>query len=106
MTSILDALPDNIALHLDPQNKKLLGVWMLVKDVPTSYYESTEYQRQLGGRQITARTPGKGTWNDWLDQLAQRTPGDIWWEVATAKPNETPKEAFARLSSWSSSAIR
>lgn len=86
-----------IAIHIDPSSKKIVGVWLDIKGVPTSYYTGSQYQQQLGQSYMASQI--RGTWNDWVTRLTQRTPIDIWWEATKSLSGETPQEAFERVTS-------
>lgn len=86
-----------VAVHINPESKKIVGVWLDIKGTPTSFYQhDSGYQRQLGQSYIASRI--RGSWDDFIDRLATRTPTDIWWESIDALDQETPKQAFDRVS--------
>ena len=84
-----------IAVHLDPATHNIAGIWMNLKGKPTSYYVGSEYERQVGERDISSRI--RGSWDAFIERLAERTPSDVWWEMADRVDNETLQEAYTRL---------
>jgi hypothetical protein len=84
-----------IAIHVDPTTKKVVGVWMDVNGVPTSHYQGSDYQKQLGLSYMQSQI--RGSWDDWVTRLTQQTPVTVWWEKAKAKPKETVQQAFERI---------
>lgn len=94
-----------IAVHIDPDTEKILGVWTQDSSGLKSYYPQP-YQRQLGAdkmldfvdHQKNDPPETQATWDMWCDQLAGRTPVDIWWESIDSTKDETLEQTFQRLS--------
>lgn len=84
-----------IAVHLDPVTHNIAGIWMNIKGKPTSYYVGSEYERQIGERDITSQI--RGPWDGFVERLSEKTPSNIWWEASDREGNESLQEAYTRL---------
>jgi hypothetical protein len=80
-------------LHQDPQTHKLLGVWT---DKNKAYYKGASPLARLTGRRAMDDWIG-GSWDEWVERLVGRNPGEISWESVEVEKSETPKAVFERL---------
>lgn len=88
-----------IAVHLDPEKKDVVGVWLHGKRLPVSYYPIRDWRRQLGFHIMESFVADRAVdWDSWCEYLARKMPNQIWWEAADAVDSETPEQAYRRLS--------
>lgn len=81
-------------IALDGDGSKLIGVWVPGDDgkLDSAFRDSAlQYQRADG---IARGCPSSLSWDDYCDQLADRTPVHLWWESKQVEDNASAEDVL------------
>jgi hypothetical protein len=84
-----------MAVHRSHLDWQPLGVWFEVAGDLQAYYPPQHAGWQQVGRQWMDFKGSLPTWSEWFEQLADRPPYGIWWDVEEVPDGASPAQCFA-----------